>query len=637
VTFVRWLETVWPAVAVVVLAATFGAIRWLLAPRSGAVVTLHEPPPEAPPAPAAPPIVQSAPPSSAYNAERRDDAERGGEFGLIDRLVSSDIGTRHVQNATGIFAHQVLAPAPPPLTDATLSAEAPAEMRIGDVGPVRVRVALPGFAALAVAVPTQISLDPADKIVAILTIDGACVRARGSTLLQLSPPSPDRPSDDAFEIEAVAPGDARVAILFRQRGSELGMITLAVRSIVGSTGQRTTTASTSALPRDERDDAELLLLVDEVTTAGGVAYRYRLVSEALGFDYMPFDSPPVLDSGGGATLTPRQWVESIYKRVAGALVGSGADGGARALRATGTHMSGQLFTREFAELLWDSRDRINTVHVKSWEPFIPWELVRLTDPRTNDVDDRFLAEYALVRSLYGATRPRRLGARDWRFMRARYPEGSERPVFAGTDYFSGLLPLHDVTPVEIQPRVGDLLDAVAAGDFDVLHVGCHGEAEHDDIDRSTLIIGDRAEGGGRVVQVSVDSVTVAGEAKLSARHPIVFLNACSSGRLAPSLTAWGGWPLVFWKAGAGVFVGTSWPVRDGTASLFSAAFYEALWGNATLAEAARAARAAVKNPEDPSWLAFKVYGYPGARFAASAAAAGPSLGVTAQRETPAAS
>jgi len=109
-------------------------------------------------------------------------------------------------------------------------------------------------------------------------------------------------------------------------------------------------------------------------------------------------------------------------------------------------------------------------------------------------------------------------------------------------------------------------------------------------------------------------MAVRGEAKLKARAPLVFLNACETGQQAPSLTDWGGWPKTFWEAGAGAFVGTSWSVRERPAAAFSEAFYTSLLKGDTLAGAARAARTAAKAIGDASWLAFVVYGHPMAQL-----------------------
>jgi hypothetical protein len=50
------------------------------------------------------------------------------------------------------------------------------------------------------------------------------------------------------------------------------------------------------------------------------------------------------------------------------------------------------------------------------------------------------------------------------------------------------------------------------------------------------------------------------------------------------------------------------------AAEFSRAFYGALKSGATLAEAARTARAAIKSSGDQTWLAYTVYGEPTARL-----------------------
>jgi CHAT domain-containing protein len=110
----------------------------------------------------------------------------------------------------------------------------------------------------------------------------------------------------------------------------------------------------------------------------------------------------------------------------------------------------------------------------------------------------------------------------------------------------------------------------------------------------------------------VDALTVRQVCHL-ARHPLVFLNACESGRIEPSLTTWGGWPSAFLKAGAGAFVGISWPVHEKPAAAFTEVFYEAVLDGETLSDAATAARSAIKDMGDASWLAYKVYGHPFAR------------------------
>jgi hypothetical protein len=270
---------------------------------------------------------------------------------------------------------------------------------------------------------------------------------------------------------------------------------------------------------------------------------------------------------------------------------------------------------------WPLHSRIKLVQIVSWEPYIPWELVRLQDPDSQEVDDRFLAEYSLVRTLSDDMPPRALPLAKWFYLGATFHHVPYPPIGAELDYFTATSPDslqgHGITPSALAATRDAFYDLLAAGDFDVLHIACHANSPQESIDRAKLVIGDEILPGTTQARlVEVDTITVEAEARLKQRRPLVFLNGCETGREGAVLTAWGGWLNVFLRAGAGAFVGSSWPVRDKPAADFSIAFYNALLDGKTLAEAAAAARAAAKEIGDASWLAFKVYGHPRARRAA---------------------
>ena len=290
----------------------------------------------------------------------------------------------------------------------------------------------------------------------------------------------------------------------------------------------------------------------------------------------------------------------------------------REARALGATLARELFDPDVARRLWPLRDRIKLIQIRSWEPYIPWELVRLHDPDSSDIDERFLAEYNLVRTLTDRPPTRRLAMRDWSYLAAHFPMGSLPAVGAELDYFTGnqtkSLSARAVKPTAISATKDAFYDALADAKFDVLHISCHAESQHQSIEDASLIIGDMTPpGSNRPELIQINTETVRSEANLTARAPLVFLNACETGRVGAVLTAWGGWPNVFVRCGAGAFVGSSWAVRDKPAATFATAFYEALWSDKTLAEAAGAARQAAKLSGDASWLAFKVYGHPRAR------------------------
>jgi hypothetical protein len=94
--------------------------------------------------------------------------------------------------------------------------------------------------------------------------------------------------------------------------------------------------------------------------------------------------------------------------------------------------------------------------------------------------------------------------------------------------------------------------------------------------------------------------------------PLVFINACRSAGTAPEYTRMMGWAQQFMAAGAGAFVGTLWLARSSGASAFATSFYDSLCRGDTLAEATlRARQTDAKNHDDPTWLAYTIYGDPG--------------------------
>jgi CHAT domain-containing protein len=101
---------------------------------------------------------------------------------------------------------------------------------------------------------------------------------------------------------------------------------------------------------------------------------------------------------------------------------------------------------------------------------------------------------------------------------------------------------------------------------------------------------------------------------LAKSGPLIFFNACRSAGEIPGFTRMMGWARQFMGAGAGAFIGSLWPVRSGSARDFADAFYAAFatehlpLGKATL----QARKMIAEETGDPTWLAYTVYGNPGA-------------------------
>jgi hypothetical protein len=522
----------------------------------------------------------------------------------------------HVQASTA--RPSVPAPIPPDTIKVMLSSEVATEIQVSSDTTVSFRIEMSLDATpLAVSLTSEAKTD--QPIVVSLSTETDTISIAGEQALTVLPPTHQQPRTGAFQIRGNRAGASRLAVMFRQGGSDLGTIGLVVEVVEAFAKPRMTRGVSFAAPRDADDDDKLALLVEQRIEGGAVTYQFILHSETLDLPYRKFASKPLLDRGGGPAATALAFVDRVYECVTQELKSrDDLRKLQREARALGAKLSKELFDPDVARVLWPLRDRIKLIQIVSWEPLIPWELVRLQNPDTDEIDDRFLGEYSLVRTLSDEPPARQLPMNKWRFFGAAYPMSSMPEVGGERDYFTGTstksLNARSIKSAVIPPSRDALYDVLAEGDFDVLHISCHADAAHASIDRASLIIGDAlTPGDSEPHNIEVDTVTVEAEARLRRNRPLIFLNACETGRIGAVLTSLGGWPNVFLRAGAGAFIGATWAVRDKPATVFATAFYEALLDGKTLAEAARDARISAKALGDTSWLAFKVYGHPLAR------------------------
>ncbi len=144
-----------------------------------------------------------------------------------------------------------------------------------------------------------------------------------------------------------------------------------------------------------------------------------------------------------------------------------------------------------------------------------------------------------------------------------------------------------------------------AGGVQLLHFAAHGRFDAENVDLSPLTLED-----GKLTPYDLTGERAAG---LRRDHPLVFLNACHTARLAFALTGLGGWAeRLVNDLGVSAFIGTLWEVNDLLAAEFAIAFYDRLFAGDTLGQAFYVARLHVRDrqPANPTWLAYVLYGDP---------------------------
>ena len=329
--------------------------------------------------------------------------------------------------------------------EVTLSAEIKGEIKVGDSEKANFRIelsseALPLGASRAALAKVDLA------IVVSLIAENDVIEIVEGREREVDPPTSKQPQTGAFLVKGIHTGVSRLAVTFHQGGTDLGIIGLAVEVVEAAPrSERVYSNSAPAAPRDLLDDDKLALIVEQRAENGEVFYQYILHSEALGLPYRKLRSKALLDRGGGPAATILAFVERIYDRVTrelptwGDLLRREIQELQREVRALGASLCDELLDPEVAKLLWPLRARITTIQIVSWEPYIPWELVRLRDPVSREIDDRFLAEYGLVRTLSDEMPPKELPMANWGYLGATFPTG--QPSVGGSR--AGILHRHD--------------------------------------------------------------------------------------------------------------------------------------------------------------------------------------------------
>jgi hypothetical protein len=302
-------------------------------------------------------------------------------------------------------------------------------------------------------------------------------------------------------------------------------------------------------------------------------------------------------------LEPLAFFNDFFREIEEAAVRGGEhpEESARALEAKGTWLFETLVPEGLREVLWRLRHRIRTVQVCSDEPWIPWELCRLTGEEDGEVveDDFLCARFQVTRWISGVPLRRRLTLKNLALVA---PADSGLPaVAAERAYFAGLA-ARGVSVTAVPATALGVQQALAGGTFDGVHFSGHGTFRDANPDRSALLL----ENGGTLTPEALSGRL----RNLGKAAPLVFLNACQVGRGGESLVDAGGFARRFVGAGAAAFVGAWWSVFDEPAGAFAAALYDRLLAGEAVGAAALHARLAVRAAGDPTWLAYTVYADP---------------------------
>jgi hypothetical protein len=339
----------------------------------------------------------------------------------------------------------------------------------------------------------------------------------------------------------------------------------------------------------QADPGEVTLQV----RSDGQRYLFQLLSPSYLFE-------PVLAEA--LTAQPSHAVERTVATLRAMAMGTGGYSGGNArtwMEQAGVGLWNDMVPELIKEQFWLVRDNIKAFSIAAADDVIPWELLY---PLAQNHDDGFLVEqFPVMRRVYGQQRFRDFSAGETRYV---MPSGSPRNAEGEVAAIRRILGEPNAQADAIE-RLDVLLALIESGRCGLLHFACHNTFT---ADASGSAI---AMDGGPFVPLLLNKAIT--RQSLAEKHPLVFINACRSASTAPEYTRMMGWAQGFMAAGAGAFAGTLWAVRTESAATFAETFYSELSAGRTLGDACRQARTECgRDHDDPTWLAYSVYGDPAA-------------------------
>lgn len=276
------------------------------------------------------------------------------------------------------------------------------------------------------------------------------------------------------------------------------------------------------------------------------------------------------------------------------------------LAGRGARLFKEILPVELQRRLWALRNSVQTIQIVSNEGAIPWELLRLRDPDGSRCPGPFLVEaFSVTRWLPGLHPVTHLPLRRIALVVPR-DSGLPRCSEEG-EKVKALRGAHREV-VEIPAVYREVKSALASGLYDGWHFAGHGLGHRESAHRWSVQLENGEELSPEVL------VNFPREPGFG---PLVFLNACSSGRVAASLTGMAGLASAFLNMGAAAFLGSYWKLRDEQACCFAGEIYKHLFSGVEIGEAARRARLALRDRFGGNdWLAYTLFAHPLARCSA---------------------
>lgn len=420
----------------------------------------------------------------------------------------------------------------------------------------------------------------------LLVVHAPRLRVLGHQRMTVHVPPAGDSEPVMFELRADTAGPQPVSVTAWLGGSYLGELLVEV------------TAEQDG-PSGTNHDVLAEIATEPTDGAVSLVVRYDPGQNAYRFEFRDEDNPEEVISH--LAYEPGPQVEQLVAGLDELAKGRSGYSAAQArdyLVNAGAGLWQELIPERLREQFWERQHRIRQLTILADKDAVPWELLYPMDPGH---DAGFLVEqFPVTRAVFGRRPIRRLSLRPARFV---LPDKSLPEAGAEIEAMRRLLdPGH--SPDAVIAALTPLQELIRTGDFGLLHFACHNR--FDPADGSSIMLD-------HVPFKLTHMTTAAINHALADSAPTVFINACRTAGLTARYNRLDGWASKFLEAGAAVFIGSLWAVRDTTGREFASELYSHLRAGFSLGKALLCARrAAASQPGDPTWLAYTVYGDPSA-------------------------
>jgi CHAT domain len=417
-------------------------------------------------------------------------------------------------------------------------------------------------------------------------------------------PADSDPEPATFRLVATAKADGphEVSVVLWQGWLLIGRVKLVIKIEAEPRPLNLVRRSLTVPPPGERAAApEVAIYVSRVSAGGRDTLHYSYEWPARGW--------PRVDAGSVELLTTAdRWLSDKFELLSSAARQAGPGGGdepaGREFERIGENLYSQLFTDELKAFYAKFAGTAKSLLLFSDEPWIPWELVK---PWGGGIDGDFLcAQFDFARWYY---------SRSGKVPRSDLLVSEVAPIIPQSDlpatwdearFFQGLpgqwpsVSLHRPLPV----RRSEVLEILSGGLTQLVHFAAHGSLRDD----GGIAAIELADG----LLKAEDIVGNLVESGLRSATPVVFMNACHSGRQVIGLTRPDGWVERCIDLGCRGFLGANWEVNDQLAATFAIEVYNRLVRREPIAAAVRGARQLLRSqdPANPTWLSYSLYAHP---------------------------